>query len=83
MNNKKGFTLVEMIVVVSIISLIYLGINNTLVNIINIFQLKNEAQKLALNLHNLRNNCLRLSEDGICYLYQDYYVLKMKKYYGT
>lgn len=82
MKNKNGFTLIEVIVVISIICLLYLGIGNSLIRIIDLLHLKNEAQKLALNLHNLRNTTLRLSQDGVCYFYGDNYTLKIRNYDG-
>lgn len=83
MNIKKGFSLIEIIIVVSIICTLYFVVSINLVNTIELLRIKNEAQKLALNLQYLRNNSLSFSQDGICYLYGNRYVLKVKKYNGS
>ena len=82
MNKQKGFCLLEVIVVTIILAALYAISSSGLGRVVDLLHVRGEAQKLALNLHYLRNKVLALSQDGTCYFFNDKYVLKLKKYDG-
>lgn len=83
MNNKKGFCLLELIVAILILMTLFFLSQGGLGQVIDLLHVRSVAQKLALNLHYLRNNALALSQDGICYFFNNRYVLKLKRYDGN